>query len=71
MERKQNGVTKKMKARIKFSKVGSMRFIGHLDLMRFFQKAFRRAKIAISYSQGYSPHQNDVFCFSAWNRIKQ
>ena len=57
MERKQNGVTKKMKARIKFSKVGSMRFIGHLDLMRFFQKAFRRAKIAISYSQGYSPHQ--------------
>lgn len=46
-----------MKARIKFSKVGSMRFIGHLDLMRFFQKAFRRAKIAISYSQGYSPHQ--------------
>ena len=34
-----------MKARLKFSKVGSMRFIGHLDVMRYFQKAFRRAEI--------------------------
>lgn len=46
-----------MKARLKFSKIGSMRFIGHLDVMRYFQKAFRRANISISYSQGYSPHQ--------------
>lgn len=46
-----------MKARIKFSKTGSMRFIGHLDVMRYFQKAFRRARIPVSYSQGYSPHQ--------------
>lgn len=46
-----------MKARIKFSKMGSMRFIGHLDVMRYFQKAFRRADIALSYSQGFSPHQ--------------
>jgi radical SAM-linked protein len=34
-----------------------MRFIGHLDVMRYFQKAFRRADIALSYSQGFSPHQ--------------
>ena len=46
-----------MKARIKFSKTGSMRFIGHLDVMRYFQKAMRRAGIKISYSQGFSPHQ--------------
>lgn len=46
-----------MKARIKFSKTGSMRFIGHLDVMRYFQKAFRRADIHMSYSQGFSPHQ--------------
>lgn len=46
-----------MKARLKFSKIGSMRFIGHLDVMRYFQKAFRRANIRVSYSQGYSPHQ--------------
>ena len=46
-----------MKARLKFSKIGSMRFIGHLDVMRYFQKAFRRAEIGVSYSKGFSPHQ--------------
>ncbi|MCH5267466.1 MAG: DUF2344 domain-containing protein [Lachnospiraceae bacterium] len=46
-----------MKARIKFTKCGSMRFIGHLDVMRYFQKAFRRAEIPVSYSRGFSPHQ--------------
>ena len=45
-----------MKARVKFSKTGSMRFIGHLDIMRYFQKAFRRAGIGVALSQGFSPH---------------
>jgi len=34
-----------------------MKFIGHLDLMRFFQKAVRRAGIDIAYSGGFNPHQ--------------
>lgn len=34
-----------------------MKFIGHLDIMRYFQKAFRRADVDVEYSQGYSPHQ--------------
>lgn len=46
-----------MKIRIKFSKEGIMKFIGHLDMMRYFQKAFRRSGIDIAYSQGFSPHQ--------------
>ena len=46
-----------MKIRIKFAKNGSMKFIGHLDCMRFFQKAIRRAKLDVAYSKGYSPHQ--------------
>lgn len=46
-----------MKVRIKFAKEGIMRFIGHLDMMRYFQKAFRRSGIDIQYSQGFSPHQ--------------
>ncbi len=46
-----------MKLRIKFSKHGAIRYIGHLDVMRFFQKAIRRAEIDVTYSQGYSPHQ--------------
>ena len=44
-----------MKARIKFRKYGIMRFIGHLDVMRYFQKAMRRADIPIAFTGGYSP----------------
>ena len=46
-----------MKARLKFSKIGSMRFIGHLDVMLYFQKGFRRAEIEVSYMKGLPPHQ--------------
>lgn len=46
-----------MKVRIKFSKTGALKFIGHLDVMRYFQKLMRRADIPISYSEGFSPHQ--------------
>lgn len=46
-----------IKVRLKFSKSGSMKFIGHLDVMRYFQKAVRRSEIDICYSQGFSPHQ--------------
>ena len=52
-----------MKARIKFQKYGAMKFIGHLDVMRYFQKAFRRAGIDSEYSKGYSPHQ--IMSFAA------
>jgi radical SAM-linked protein len=40
-----------------------MRFIGHLDTMRYFQKAMRRADIDIAYSTGFSPHQ--IMSFAA------
>ena len=46
-----------MKIRIKFKKEGVMKFIGHLDVMRYFQKLLRRASIPIAYSSGMSPHQ--------------
>lgn len=45
-----------MKARIKFRKYGALRFIGHLDVMRYFQKVMRRAEIPIAFTGGYSPH---------------
>ncbi|WP_251387107.1 TIGR03936 family radical SAM-associated protein [Mediterraneibacter agrestimuris] len=45
-----------MKVRIKFRKYGVLKFIGHLDVMRFFQKAMRRAEIPIAFTGGYSPH---------------
>jgi len=45
-----------MKVRMRFSKTGTMKFIGHLDVMRFFQKTFRRAELDMIYSQGFNPH---------------
>ena len=45
-----------MKARMKFRKYGCLRFIGHLDVMRYFQKVMRRAQIPIAFTGGYSPH---------------
>lgn len=34
-----------------------MKFIGHLDVMRYFQKVMRRSDTDIAYSGGFSPHQ--------------
>ena len=50
-----------MKVRIKFSKHGCMKFIGHLDVMRYFQKLNRRAGVDVAFSEGYSPHQKMSF----------
>ncbi|MBS4537167.1 TIGR03936 family radical SAM-associated protein [Clostridium sp. D2Q-11] len=43
------------KLRVKFKKDSLIRYISHLDLMRLFQRAFRRANIPVEYSQGYNP----------------
>lgn len=52
-----------MKYRVKFSKNGPIKYIGHLDVMRYFQKAIRRAHLPVAYSEGYSPHQIISFAF--------
>ncbi len=41
--------------RLLFEKTGDAVYISHLDLMRIFQRAFRRADILIWHSQGFSP----------------
>ena len=52
-----------MKVRIKFAKQGAMKFIGHLDIMRYFQKAVKRAGLDAAYSEGFSPHM--IMSFAA------
>lgn len=52
-----------MKVRIKFTKTGVMKFVGHLDTMRYFQKAIRRAELPVAFSGGYSPHM--IMSFAA------
>lgn len=43
-------------ARITFSKTGDIRFISHLDLMSLFERALRRARVPLWYSEGFNPH---------------
>ncbi|MCR4896958.1 MAG: TIGR03936 family radical SAM-associated protein [Lachnospiraceae bacterium] len=47
--------------RVKFTKTGAIRYIGHLDVMRYFQKCIRRAEIDVAYTGGFSPHQIMTF----------
>lgn len=42
--------------RLQFEKTGSAVWMSHLDLMRVFQRAFRRAGMLLKHSQGYTPH---------------
>ncbi len=42
--------------RVKFSKMGQMKFIGHLDLLRLFQRIIRQAHLPVAYSNGFNPH---------------
>ena len=52
-----------MKLRVRFSKFGPIKFIGHLDTMRFVQKAIKAAGIPVKYTEGFSPHQVLSFAF--------
>ena len=38
-----------------FEKMGNARYISHLDLMRVFQRAFKRAGLPLTHSQGFNP----------------
>lgn len=50
-----------MKLRIKYTKHGRVRYIGHLDTQRYFQRVNRRAGLKVLYSGGFSPHQKMSF----------
>lgn len=41
---------------IRFTKEGYIRYTSHLDMLRLFKRAFKRAGIALSFSQGFNPH---------------
>lgn len=50
-----------MRIRIKFEKRQPVRYLGHLDIMRFFQRVFNRAEVKMEYSGGFNPHQKMSF----------
>jgi len=45
-----------MRLRITFSKQGPLRYTGHLDLHKIWERAARRAQLPLTYSQGFHPH---------------
>ncbi len=47
--------------RVKFTKVGALQFISHLDLNRTMKNVMLRAKLPIRYSEGFNPHPKMVF----------
>ncbi|HEY5585374.1 MAG TPA: TIGR03936 family radical SAM-associated protein [Ruminiclostridium sp.] len=47
--------------RTKFRRGDEVKFISHLDLMKVFERAIRRARLPIVYSQGFNPHPGMVF----------
>lgn len=44
-----------MRIRIRFSKNEPMRYTGHLDLFRSWERTFRRSRLPLAYSQGFHP----------------
>lgn len=44
-----------MRVRLTFSKTGAMKYVGHLDLHRSWERTFRRSGLPLAYSQGFHP----------------
>jgi len=51
----------RLRVRIRFSKQGDLRLIGHRDLMRCFERLFRRAGLSLSFSEGFHPKPRMTF----------
>jgi radical SAM-linked protein len=63
------------RVRIWFRKGDRVRYISHLDVLRYWERALRRAELPLSYSQGFTPHPKLAFAgplplgFTAENEI--
>ena len=49
--------------RIKFGRKGPISYLGHLDVLRYFQKAIARAGLDVRYSEGFNPHMIISFAY--------
>ncbi len=45
-----------MMIRAKYTKKGDLVYLSHLDLVRLFERAFRRAGVPLAFTQGFNPH---------------
>jgi radical SAM-linked protein len=47
--------------RIEYTKTGLLRYLGHLDMVRLFERGLRRGKVPLLFSQGFNPHPKIAF----------
>ena len=51
----------RVRLRIRFSKLGKIRWTSHRDVARMWERAFRRVQLPLSYSEGFSPRPRVSF----------
>jgi len=49
------------KLKIKFIRGEEVKYVSHLDIMKVFERAARRARLPLAYSRGYNPRPQIVF----------
>src|ERR1700704_1991654 len=49
------------KVRIRFAKLGKIRWPSHRDTARMWERAFRRVQLPLAYTQGFSPRPKVSF----------
>lgn len=47
--------------RIKYGRYDGVKYISHLDMLKLFDRATRRAELPVAYSEGFNPHPKFVF----------
>jgi radical SAM-linked protein len=50
-----------MRLRVRFSKLGKVRWTSHRDVARMWERAFRRVTLPLAYTQGFSPRPKVSF----------
>lgn len=51
--------------RIRYAKRGPLRFTSHRDFARAFERALRRARVPVAFSQGFTPHPKISYASAA------
>lgn len=50
-----------MRVRVRYNKLGKIRWTSHRDVARMWERAFRRIELPLAYSQGFSPRPKVSF----------
>src|SRR5438874_3489078 len=51
----------RVRVRLRFSKLGKVRWTSHRDVARMWERAFRRVSLPLAYTQGFSPRPKVSF----------